>query len=99
MGKGPGEGGSGRVASGLSASSRLDMNQSESVTGHQAKLYRINLLYKYILKGSRFGFLLNHLKAIPKRLYKAFKLPYYKDYLSNFEAELGAEEIIITFYF
>ena len=27
------------VASGLSASSRLDMNQSESVTGHQAKLY------------------------------------------------------------
>ena len=39
MGKGPGEGGSGRVASGLSASSRLDMNQSESVTGHQAKLY------------------------------------------------------------
>ena len=39
MGKGPGESGSGRVASGLSASSRLDMNQSESVTGHQAKLY------------------------------------------------------------
>jgi hypothetical protein len=46
MGNGPGEGGSGRVASGLSASSRLDVNQSESATGHWAKLYRNIIIVK-----------------------------------------------------
>jgi hypothetical protein len=39
MGKGPGEGGSGRVASGYRLHHVADMNQSELVTGHWAKSY------------------------------------------------------------